>query len=37
MLIAANRCDDAEWLGVLLRLTTAELPTPEPRKSKRST
>jgi len=37
MLIAADRWDDAEWLGELLRLTGAELPTPKPRKSKRST
>lgn len=37
MLIAADRWDDAEWLGELLRLTAAELPIPKPRKSKRST
>ncbi|WP_019516456.1 TfoX/Sxy family protein [Sphingomonas sp. Mn802worker] len=35
MLIAADRWDDAEWLGELLRITAAELPTPKPRKSKR--
>ena len=37
MLIAADRWDDAEWLGVLLRVTAAELPTPKPRKPKRGT
>lgn len=37
MLIAADRWDDAEWLGELLRVTADELPTPKPRKSKRST
>lgn len=35
MLIAADRWDDAEWLGELLRITAAELPTPKPRTSKR--
>ncbi|QNE33026.1 TfoX/Sxy family protein [Sphingomonas sp. NBWT7] len=34
MLIAADRWDDAEWLGELLRITAAELPTPKPRKPK---
>ncbi|MFS0737476.1 TfoX/Sxy family protein [Sphingomonas sp. 1P06PA] len=34
LLITADRWDDAEWLGELLRLTAAELPTPKPRKSK---
>lgn len=37
MLIAADRWDDAEWLGELLRLTAAELPTPKPRKPKQGT
>ena len=37
LLIEANRWDDAEWLGDLLRVTAAELPTPKPRNPKRST
>ncbi|OWK30498.1 TfoX/Sxy family protein [Sphingomonas mucosissima] len=37
MLIEADRWDDAEWLGELLRVTAAELPTPKPRKPKRGT
>ena len=37
LLIEADRWDDAEWLGELLRVTAAELPTPKPRKLKRST
>lgn len=37
MLIAADRWDDAEWLGELLRITAAELPAPKPRKPKRGT
>ena len=37
MLIEADRWDDAEWLGELLRITAAELPTPKPRKPKRGT
>lgn len=37
VLIAADRWDDAEWLGELLRVTAAELPTPKPRKPKRAT
>jgi TfoX/Sxy family transcriptional regulator of competence genes len=37
MLIAAGRWDDAGWLGGLLRVTAAELPTPMLRKSKRGT
>jgi TfoX/Sxy family transcriptional regulator of competence genes len=37
MLIAPDRWDDAEWLGELLRVTAAELPTPKPRKPKRGT
>ncbi|MEH3102599.1 MAG: TfoX/Sxy family protein [Sphingomonas phyllosphaerae] len=37
MLIAADRWDDAEWLGELLRVTAAELPPPKPRKPKRGT
>lgn len=32
MLIEADRWDDAEWLGELLRATATELPTPKPRK-----
>lgn len=35
MFIAADRWEDAEWLGELLRVTAAELPTPKPRKPKR--
>jgi TfoX/Sxy family transcriptional regulator of competence genes len=35
MLIEADRWDDAEWLGGLLRITAAELPAPRPRKPKR--
>lgn len=34
LLIEADRWDDAEWLGALLRITAAELPTPKPRKSR---
>ncbi|HEU0045805.1 MAG TPA: TfoX/Sxy family protein [Sphingomonas sp.] len=34
MLIEADRCDHAEWLGELLRVTAAELPAPKPRKPK---
>ena len=37
LLIEADRWDDAEWLGDLLRITAAELPLPKPRKPKRST
>jgi TfoX/Sxy family transcriptional regulator of competence genes len=37
LLIGADRWDDAEWLGELLRVTATELPTPKPRKPKRST
>ena len=37
LLIAADRWDDAEWLGDLLRVTARELPTPKPRKPKAST
>jgi TfoX/Sxy family transcriptional regulator of competence genes len=36
-LIEADRWDDAEWLGDLLRVTAAELPIPKSRKPKRST
>lgn len=35
LLVEADRWDDAEWLGALLRLTAAELPAPKPRKPKR--
>ncbi len=35
MLTAADRWDDAEWLGELLRVIAAELPTPKPRRPKR--
>ncbi len=34
LLIEADRWDDAEWLGGLLRATAAELPSPKPRKPK---
>jgi TfoX/Sxy family transcriptional regulator of competence genes len=37
LLIEADRWDNAEWLGNLLRATAAELPTPKPRKPTRST
>lgn len=37
LLIEADRWDDGEWLGNLLRATAAELPIPKPRKPKRST
>ena len=37
LLIEADRWDDAEWLGDLLRVTAAELPIPKPRNPKRST
>lgn len=36
LLIEADRWDDAEWLGELLRVTAAELPIPKPRKPKQS-
>lgn len=34
LLIEADCWDDAEWLGDLLRITAAELPTPKPKKPK---
>ena len=37
LLIKADRWDDAEWLGELLRVTATELPAPKPRKAKRDT
>lgn len=37
LLIEADRWNDAEWLGDLLRVTAAGLPLPKPRKPKRST
>jgi TfoX/Sxy family transcriptional regulator of competence genes len=37
LLIEVDRWDDGEWLGELLRLTAAELPTPKPRRPKRGT
>ena len=37
MLIEADRWDNAEWLGELLRVTAAELPLPKPPKPKRGT
>ncbi len=37
MLIEADRWDDAEWLGELLRVTAAELPEPKPQKPKQGT
>ena len=33
LLIEADRWDDAQGLGELLRITAAELPCPKPRKS----
>jgi len=35
LLIEADRWDDADWLGELLRITAAELPAPKPRTPKR--
>lgn len=37
MLIEADRWDNAEWLGELLRVTAAQLPAPKPRKPKPGT
>lgn len=37
LLIEADRWDDTEWLGNLLRATASALPIPKPRKPKRST
>ena len=37
LLIEADRWENAEWLGELLRVTAAELPAPKPRKPKPST
>ena len=37
LLIEADRWDDAEWLGALLSVTAAQLPTPKTRKPNRST
>ncbi|MFS0773184.1 TfoX/Sxy family protein [Sphingomonas sp. 1P08PE] len=37
LLIKADRWEDAEWLGDLLRITAAELPSPKPRQPKRGT
>jgi TfoX/Sxy family transcriptional regulator of competence genes len=34
MLISADRWENAEWLGELLRITAAVLPAPKPRKPK---
>jgi TfoX/Sxy family transcriptional regulator of competence genes len=34
LLIEADRWDDADWLGALLRVSAAELPAPKPRKPK---
>ena len=36
MLIDADRWDDADFLGELLRITAAELPAPKPKKVKRT-
>lgn len=36
LLIEADRWDDAEWLGDLLRATAEALPMPKPRKLKRT-
>lgn len=33
-LIDGDRWDDAEWMAGLVRATTADLPTPKPKKSK---
>lgn len=35
LLIEAERWDDADWLGDLLRITAAELPAPKTRKPKK--
>lgn len=37
LLIKADRWDDAEWLGELLRITATGLPMPKPRKPKSRT
>lgn len=37
LLIEADRWDNAEWLGDLLRVTAAELPALKPRKPQRTT
>lgn len=37
LLIEAERWADTEWLGKLLRVTAAALPTPKPRKPKTNT
>lgn len=37
LLIGADRLDDANWLGDLLRVTAGELPIPKPRETKRPT
>ena len=37
LLIETDRWEDAEWLGELLRVTTAERPTARPRKPTRTT
>ncbi|MES3101198.1 TfoX/Sxy family protein [Sphingomonas faeni] len=34
LLVDADRWDDAEWLAELVRISTAELPMPKPRKPK---
>jgi TfoX/Sxy family transcriptional regulator of competence genes len=34
LLIEADRWNDAQWLGELLRIAAGELPIPRPRKSK---
>jgi TfoX/Sxy family transcriptional regulator of competence genes len=34
LLVDGDKCDDAEWLSKLVRLTAAELPMPKPKKPK---
>ncbi|TCQ04429.1 MULTISPECIES: TfoX/Sxy family protein [Sphingomonas] len=34
LLVDADRWDDAEWLADLVRISTAELPVPKPKKAK---
>ncbi len=36
LLIEGDKCDDADWLSQLIRLTAAELPAPKPKKPKTS-
>jgi hypothetical protein len=35
LLIDADRWDDADWLGELIRISTAELPSPKRKPAKK--